>query len=70
MPLDRLVLILVIVIAAAGATVWLAAIAAASVSVPLGWLSLIPLALVILIGWRVVADRLGNAEDDHYDRMD
>ena len=33
-------------------------------------LALIPLALVAYIGWRVIADRLGNREDDHYDRME
>ena len=70
MPLDRFVLILVIVIAAAMATVWLGALVAASVAVPLGWLGAIPAALVAYVAWRVLADRLGNREDDHYDRME
>ncbi|WP_371154343.1 hypothetical protein [Jannaschia sp. 2305UL9-9] len=70
MPIDRFVLILVIVLAAAGATVWLAAIVATSITVPLGWLALIPAVLAALIGWRVISDRLRNREDDHYDRME
>lgn len=70
MPLDRLVLILVIVIAAAAATVWLAAIIAASAMMPIGAFALIPGLLVAYVVWRVVADRLGNDDDDHYDEME
>ena len=70
MPLDRLVLILFIVFAAAGATIWLGAILAASLTLPFGAVALLPALLVGYVVWRVVADRLGNAEDDHYDRMD
>ncbi|SFI44032.1 hypothetical protein [Jannaschia pohangensis] len=70
MPLDRLVLILVIVIAAAAATVWLGAVVAASVAFPAGTFLLIPAALVAYVVFRVVADRLGNRDDDRYDKMD
>ena len=70
MPLDRLVLILVIVFAAAAATVWLAAIVSAAFAVPFGWLGTIPALLVAYVVWRVVAERLGSREDDHYDRME
>lgn len=70
MPLDRLVLIIVIVLAAAFATIWLAAFVATTFTVPFAWIAIIPLALVAYIGWRVIADRLNNSEDDHYDRMD
>jgi len=69
MPLDRFVLLLVIVLAAAMVTVWLGALIVSATAVPLGWLALIPAVLAALVGWRVIADRLGNAEDDHYDRM-
>ncbi|TFL17800.1 hypothetical protein [Jannaschia formosa] len=69
MPLDRFVLLIVIVLAAALATVWLGALVASATAMPLGWLMLIPAALAAFVGWRVIADRLGNAEDDHYDRM-
>ncbi|MCK0167098.1 hypothetical protein MWU52_06005 [Jannaschia sp. S6380] len=70
MPLDRLVLILVIVVAAAAATIWLAAIVAASFAMPIGLGALIPAILVGYVVWRVVADRLNSRDDDHYDRMD
>jgi len=70
MPIDKLVLILVIVIAAAAATVWLGTLIAASIQIPFGWLVLIPAALVGYVVYRVIAERVGNTEDDHYDKMD
>ncbi|WP_298491490.1 hypothetical protein [uncultured Maritimibacter sp.] len=70
MPLDKFVLILVIVIAAAGATVWIGTLVAASTQMPLGWLAIVPVVLVVTILWRVIADRLSNREDDHYDRIE
>lgn len=70
MPLDKLVLIIVCVVAAAGVTVWLGVLLAAAVNVPFGWLALIPAALIGYVVFRVIAERVGNAEDDHYDRMD
>lgn len=70
MPLDKLVLILVCVIAAAGGTIWLAVALAAAISVPFGWIVLIPSALIGYIVFRVIAERLGNAEDDRYDNID
>ncbi len=70
MPLDKFVLILVLVIAAAGVTVWVSALVLASFQIPGGWLAFIPAALVGYVVWRVVADRLGNTEDDHYDRIE
>ncbi|UWQ16339.1 hypothetical protein [Jannaschia sp. M317] len=70
MPLDKFVLILVIVLAAAGATVWLAVAVGAAVSIPMGWLILLPIAALAVIAWRVISERLANREDDHYDRME
>jgi len=71
MPLDKFVLMLVVVIAAAGATVWLAGLLVATFEVPVvGWALVIPAGLVGYVAWRVIADRLGNAEDDHYDRIE
>ncbi len=70
MPLDKFVLIIVIVIAAAAATVWLGAVIAAALNLPFGWLAVIPAALIGYIAFRVIAERVGNAEEDHYDRMD
>ena len=69
MPLEKLVLIVVIVIAAAGVTVWLAALAFAAFEVPGAGLAFIPAALVAYVVWRVIAERLQNAEDDHYDNI-
>lgn len=68
MPLDRLVLIIVVVIAAAGLTVWLAGFVLAATQIPFAWLALLPVALAVWIGWRVIADRVTSEEDDHYDR--
>jgi len=68
MPLDRLVLIIVAVIAAAGVTIWLAGLVMAATQIPLAWLALIPVALAVFIGWRVISDRMNSADDDHYDR--
>jgi membrane protein implicated in regulation of membrane protease activity len=70
MPLDKFVLILVAVIAAAGATIWLGTLVVATVEVPLGWMAVIPTALVAYVVWRVIAERIRNSDDDHYDRMD
>ncbi|MBV7409649.1 hypothetical protein [Maritimibacter sp. DP1N21-5] len=70
MPTDKFVLILVIVIAAAGATVWIGTLVAASVEMPLGWFGLVPVALVVAILWRIIAERLGNRDDDNYDRIE
>ncbi len=70
MPLDKFVLILVIVIAAAGVTLWLGMLALAALQWPAGWLVFLPPALVAFVLWRVIADRLHSAEDDHYDKID
>lgn len=70
MPLDKFVLMLVIVVATAGATVWLASFAMASMQLPgLGLAALIPAGLIAFVVWRVISDRLKNAEDDHYDHL-
>lgn len=70
MPIDKLVLILVAVIAAAGATIWLAATVLAALNFPFGWFGLLPAVLAGYIVYRVLAERVGNAEEDHYDKMD
>ncbi|WP_272006335.1 hypothetical protein [Roseovarius sp. ZX-A-9] len=70
MPLDKFVLILVCVIAAASATVWIAVLLTAAIEIPFGWLGLIPAALVAYVVFRVISERVGNAEEDHYDKMD
>lgn len=71
MPLDKFVLILVIVIAAAGATVWVAGVLVSAMNMPgLGLAVLIPAGLVAFVVWRVIADRISNREDDHYDHIE
>ncbi len=70
MPLERLVLIVVIVIAGLFGTVWLVALLTAAFSMPLGVLALVPAAVAGYVVWRVISERLGNAEDDHYDRIE
>ena len=52
------------------ATVWIGTLVAASTQMPLGWLAIVPVVLVVTILWRVIADRLSNREDDHYDRIE
>ena len=71
MPLDRLVLIVVAAMAAAALTVWAGAALLAAVAFP-GWapLAAIPLALVLYVAVRVIQDRVGDAEDDRYDRVE
>ena len=70
MPLDRFVLIIIVVIAAAAATVWIGTIIAASLQLPFGWLAMVPAALIGYVLWRVIADRVGNAEEDRYDDVE
>lgn len=70
MPLDKFVLIVVCVIAAACATLWLSSLILVAAEIPYGWLGLIPAAPVAYVVWRVIAERVGNAEDTHYDEMD
>lgn len=69
MKLDTLVLMIVCVLAGMGVTFWLAMILLAAVQVPFVLLALIPAALVGYVIYRVIAERLGNAEEDHYDGM-
>ena len=71
MPLDRFVLIVFIVLLAAAATAWLGSLILAALE--LGgamWLALVPALLLGYVLWRVIADRLGNPEDDRYDRIE
>ncbi len=71
MPLDKLVLILVCVIIAAAATVWAGASLVAAIQFPgVGWAAFIPAVLVGYVVWRVIAERLSNSEDDHYDNIE
>lgn len=70
MPIDKFVLIIVVIFAAAGATLWLAGVIAAAISIPFGWLGIIPSVLVGYVAFRVIAERVGNDQEDHYDNME
>ncbi|MCB1329667.1 MAG: hypothetical protein KDK28_09555 [Maritimibacter sp.] len=70
MKLDNLVLIIVIVLGATLLSFWLASLLFAALAVPIAWLAILPAALVGYIAWRVLEERLTNAEDDHYDRIE
>ncbi|MEQ8444069.1 MAG: hypothetical protein RIM72_08385 [Alphaproteobacteria bacterium] len=68
MAVDKIALIFVIVAALAYAGIWLGGIIVVG-----GWLAiiiLIPVCVVAYILGRVISQRLGNKEDDHYDRID
>jgi len=69
MPLEKIVLLVVLVMVAAAVTVWLGALVYATVEIPLAGLAFVPAMLVGYVIWRVVADRLKNAEDDRYDQI-
>ena len=65
MKLDQIVLIIVVVLAIG----WVLTVAGGMVSVmPWGLLGLVPLAIFIAILWRVIYQRLNNAEDDYYEK--
>ena len=72
MPLDKFVLIIVCVLGAAGLTVYVGAAVVASTQLPpfFGLGLLIIIALCAYVGWRVIAERLRNKEDDHYDKFE
>lgn len=70
MKLDKLVLIAVCILAASGITLWLAMLLLTAVQVPYGWLALLPAAFAGYVAYRVIAERLRSAEDDHYDRIE
>lgn len=72
MPLDRLVLIIVCVIAAAMVTVYAGLAIVASVQMPpvIGLSIISIIALCAYVAWRVIAERLNNKDDDHYDRFE
>lgn len=70
MKLDKLVLIIVIVLGATVLSFWLASLLLAALAVPMAWLAILPAGLAGYIAWRVLEERLTNAEDDHYDRIE
>ncbi|MEJ2022280.1 MAG: hypothetical protein P8X43_09655 [Maritimibacter sp.] len=70
MPLDRLVLIIIALLAGIGVVIWLGAVVVSALAPPVGWLALLPAALLLYILWRVISERLSNSDDDHYDRIE
>ncbi|WP_341365992.1 hypothetical protein [Yoonia sp. BS5-3] len=72
MPLDKFVLIIVTVIGGAALTVYVGLALVASMQLPplLGFGICSVIALGAYVFWRVIAERVGNEEDDHYDRFE
>lgn len=64
MPLDKLALICVVVVAVIWCSVMLAGVVA---TLPYGLPALVVLLVVGYFIYRVVRDRLANAEDDYYE---
>ena len=71
MPLAKFVLLLIIVVSAAGLTVAFGTLMAGllNVSPSMALATFMPLAALAYIVWRVISDRLSNAEDDKYDQI-
>lgn len=64
---SRFLLIAALALVAAAVTVWIGAPVAARA--PVGSFALVPVALVALVGWRLVAGRRGSG-GDRPDRLD
>lgn len=72
MSLDRLMLIIVAIFGTLIALAWFTGIMAAIVQVS-PWLGLAGIAVAAFAGYivyRVIAERLGNPDDDKYDRVE
>ena len=72
MPLDRIMLILVCVVGAImfGAWTFGALFAAQSVHPALTLAIILIVGFVVYVLWRLLAERLNNPDEDHYDNMD
>lgn len=72
MSLDRIMLIVVCVIGAIGLSTWTfgAFFAAREVHPAIGVLIFAFVAFVFYFIWRLLAERLNNPDEDHYDNMD
>lgn len=69
MKLDTLVLIVVCVVATVLVTFWLSMLLLAALQIPFALIALLPAGIMGYVVYRVIAERVGNAEEDHYDRM-
>lgn len=72
MSLDRIMLIVVCIVGAVGLSTWfIGAFVAVQVVSPLLKFVVVAFAiLVIYVIWRLLAERLNNPDEDHYDNMD
>ncbi|MBT8410983.1 MAG: hypothetical protein KJP02_04200 [Octadecabacter sp.] len=72
MPLERLALILFCVVTFAGVGLWLASLVVVSSAMhPL--LAILPLTAAAFAAYfviRIVAERVNNPDEDHYDKME
>lgn len=64
MKLDRLALIIICIVVA----LWAIMLLTGMLLAPWGWLMLFVVAVPAYFIYRVVRDRLGNAEDDYYEK--
>lgn len=71
MPLDRIVLIIVAIGAGVIALIYGGVLIASVTQVgPVGVLFLIPPTVFAYLAYRVIRERLGNREDDYYDKIE
>ncbi len=64
---DLIVAVLAIVV---GATIWAGTMFLMAFEVPFFGLLLLPFGIVVFIVLKVVGQRVGNKEEDHYDRIE
>lgn len=71
MALDRIILYMIGGIAALMAVVYVIGLAVGAIALgPIGIVIFIPVAIVGYIVWRIISERLQNAEDDYYDNIE
>ena len=69
MSLDKLALIIAVLAITAGLTIWVAGILLAAIQAPVASLLLLPFGVAMYLVARVIGERAGNREEDHYDRI-
>ena len=72
MPLDRIMLILACIAGALVLCFWAfgAVFAAQAIHPALTILIVLVIGFVVYVIWRLLAERLNNTDEDHYDNMD
>lgn len=70
MKIDSFVLIIACLAIAAYGLFVLWGVLYLSLTQPMGWIAAVLFAIAVFVIWRVVAERVGNAQEDHYDDME